>query len=181
MVENFEDWYERVRTPMHGALSAWCGSADAAADALDEAFVRALERWTRVSRMASPEGWLWRTAANHVRRVAKRRVRELDLAASGAPSERHEQGLAPTDVDLQRAVLALGVRQRTAVALYYLADMSTSDVAAAMGVAPGTVHATLHQARVRLADLLAAPVLVSGSDHPSSHHPAAPTTGDDPS
>jgi RNA polymerase sigma factor (sigma-70 family) len=171
-MDDFEVWYLRVRTPMHSALSAWCGSADAAADALDEAFVRGLERWSRVSVMSSPEGWIWRTATNHVRRVARRRGRELDLLVAGrsVTGEGHEP--APADVDLQRAILQLAPRQRTAVVLHYLADLSTVEVAAAMGVATGTVHATLHQARERLAVLLTEPVLLT--DDPAAASTPAP-------
>jgi RNA polymerase sigma-70 factor (ECF subfamily) len=181
VVESFEAWYERVRGPMYSALSAWCGSTDAAADALDEGFVRALERWGRVRAMASPEGWLWRTSTNHVRKVAKRRARELEVLRAANADLRDAQTLATTDVDLQRALLSLGARQRTAVVLHYLADMSTNDVAVAMGIAPGTVHATLHQARERLSALLAEPVVIppenddpaSGAIPPPGPRPAA--------
>jgi RNA polymerase sigma-70 factor (ECF subfamily) len=181
VMDDFEVWYPRVRTPMHSALSAWCGSADAAADALDEAFVRGLERWSRVSVMSSPEGWIWRTATNHVRRVARRRGRELDILVAGrsVTGEGHEP--APADIDLQRAILQLAARQRTAVVLHYLADLSTAEVAAAMGVATGTVHATLHQARDRLAVLLAEPVLLTDDDPAPAPDGSPPNRPPDPS
>jgi RNA polymerase sigma-70 factor (ECF subfamily) len=163
---DFESWYVVARPRLHPALAVWCGDADAASDALDEAFTRALERWERVSVMASPDGWVWRTAANHVRRTVRRRHRELDVLASEPGTLSAEGPAAPSDPDLQRAILELSPRQRTAIVLHYLADLPTAEVAAAMEVAAGTVHATLHQARARLADALGQPVQVP---------PASPT------
>ncbi len=75
MVDDFDGWYAELRPTMGRALSAWCGDAELAADALDEAFVRAIERWDRVGDMDAPAGWVWRTATN----VVRRRMRRVDL------------------------------------------------------------------------------------------------------
>ena len=52
---------------------------------------------------------------------------------------------------MQRALRALPDRQRVAVALHYLADLSVADVAAAMGISEGAVKTHLHRARSQLA------------------------------
>lgn len=52
------------------------------------------------------------------------------------------------------AVKALSARERTAIALRYVADLPMQDIATAMGIAPGTVGSTLHNARQHLAALL---------------------------
>ena len=52
---------------------------------------------------------------------------------------------------------ALPERQRLAVALRYLADLTEDQVASTMGIARGTVAATLHSARQTLAASLAEP------------------------
>ena len=163
-MREFDDWYSRVRPRMYPALAAWCGDPSVAADALDDAFVRALERWNRVARMDSPEGWLWRTAANAIRRRTRRLVRETQHW------RRHAQGAtdvvldpAGFDVDLVRALQMLTERQRTAVVLRYVADLPEKEVAEMMSIAPGTVSATIHQARQRLIEVLADPTEPSAS------------------
>jgi RNA polymerase sigma-70 factor (ECF subfamily) len=152
MVDDFDAWYAETRPTMASALAAWCGDPALAADALDEAFVRAIERWGRVRSMDEPAGWVWRTATN----VARRRMRRHGL--EGRALRRHSAGraaatreLSGDDVDLRRALLTLTERQRTAIVLHYIADLPVSDVADLMGVATGTVSATLHQARTLLA------------------------------
>ena len=61
------------------------------------------------------------------------------------------------DPDLVAAIRTLPNRQRTAIALRYVADLPQADIAAAMGVAPGTVAALLHQARTNLRQTLGGP------------------------
>lgn len=55
-MDEFDEWYRELRPRVHRALTAWCGDGALASDALDEAFVRALERWARVREMRSPAG-----------------------------------------------------------------------------------------------------------------------------
>lgn len=53
-------------------------------------------------------------------------------------------------LDLQRALLRLTKRQRDAVVLRYIADLSEADVAALLGCSPGTVKSHLNRGTSRL-------------------------------
>ena len=153
--DDFDDWYLRARPSLHSALVGWCGDREVAAESLDEAFVRALERWDRVRRMDSATGWVWTTATNHVRRTKRRRKAEHMLWRRHATAvDPVVEGPTGDDIDLRRSLLRLTERQRSAVVLFYLADLSTREVAEIMGTASGTVSATLHQARRQLAKQL---------------------------
>lgn len=65
-------------------------------------------------------------------------------------------GAPPSDwsPEVWDALRRLPARERTAIALRYVADLSTEDIATAMRVAPGTVGSTLHAARRHLAVIL---------------------------
>jgi RNA polymerase sigma factor (sigma-70 family) len=72
-----------------------------------------------------------------------------------------QETIAPEDAVLLRVTLAealreLPPRQRDAVVLRYLVDMSEADVANALGVAPGTVKSHLNRAVTRLRTALGA-------------------------
>src|SRR5690348_11708548 len=103
--------------------------------------------------MASPGGWTYKTALNALRRMRRRAVIEQRLlfrhavSAAQPPPEWNGEVLA--------AVRALPERQRVAIALHYIGDLSVEDTAAVMKVKPGTVMATLHAARANLAKALA--------------------------
>jgi bifunctional DNase/RNase len=51
---------------------------------------------------------------------------------------------------IRRAIAELPVSQRTAVALFYLADLSHAEIAALLGIKTGAVKMRLHKARGRL-------------------------------
>src|SRR5215213_2268519 len=77
--DDFTVFYEREHPRVLGVLCAVSGDLDAAVDATDEAFVRALERWKRVHAMDSPAGWTYRVALNALRRSKRRRALEVKL------------------------------------------------------------------------------------------------------
>jgi RNA polymerase sigma factor (sigma-70 family) len=56
--------------------------------------------------------------------------------------------------ELQAAVAALPLRQRTAVSLHYVLGLSMQQAAEAMGCRPGTVKSLLFQARGNLREVL---------------------------
>jgi DNA-directed RNA polymerase specialized sigma24 family protein len=57
-VEEFAAWYERVHPRLVTSVLLLGGDRDLARDVVDEACCRAFERWRRVSRMVSPDGWV---------------------------------------------------------------------------------------------------------------------------
>jgi RNA polymerase sigma factor (sigma-70 family) len=151
--DGFAAFYAAQHSGLVRALTVVAGDAEAATDAADEAFARALERWSRVRDMASPGGWTYRVALHALRRRQRRGALERTLLQRHRPPVTAPPDLG--DPDLWRAVRRLPERQRTAVALRYIADLPEARVAEAMGIAPGTVAATLHRARRRLEQDLA--------------------------
>src|SRR3546814_14785837 len=73
---DFESWYRREHPRLLASIVLVSGQPDLAREAVDEALVRALERWDRVSAMASPGG---RSAD---RRVGNTCVRSCRVAGS---------------------------------------------------------------------------------------------------
>jgi RNA polymerase sigma-70 factor (ECF subfamily) len=155
------------------ALTVASGRADVAAEATDEAFVRAYERWDRVRRMETPGGWLYRVALNDLRRRVRRQAIERDLLRRRRPETVAD---APTSLapHVWDAVRTLPARQRTAVALRYVLDLPEGDVARLMGVTRGAASATLTAARRRLETLLADPDPDPAPGPATGPAPAAP-------
>jgi len=147
---DFETWYRRYHPRLTAALTFIAGSQDSALEATDEVFVRALAAWKRVSLMDSPDGWAFRVGVNVLRRQGRRRRRETD-AVDRIHRPDPARTLAP---GVWEAVRALAPRQREAIVLRYLLDLTEAETAKAMGIAAGTAAATLHAARRRLAELL---------------------------
>lgn len=144
--------FVRPHLPAMQRLAARLVAPGDADDVVQEALVRAWRRWsTYDERRGAPGGWLLAIVADRARR---HRVRVTPPTAW--PAEEHvaaSEDVVP-DLDLERAVLRLSGRQRTAVELYYFVGADVATCAEAMGCAEGTVRATLHQARARLRDLM---------------------------
>jgi len=147
-VEGFDRWYLQSHPVLLSSLSVVAGDPDEAREATDEAFARALERWPRVKAMESPGGWVFRTALNVMKRRARRQNLERRLLGRVAPEIESPMGWS---VEVLDAVRALPERERIAIALRYIADLSTIQIAKTMGIAPGTVGSTLSAGRRRMA------------------------------
>lgn len=129
------------------ALTVSAGDADAAADAVQDAFVQANRHWARISRYDDPTAWLRRVAVNRITNQGRsRQRRRAALPRLLAISPETVVDVHP-DFDLRCAITKLPLQQRTVVCLHYLADLSIEEVSQAMGIAPGTVKSHLHDAR----------------------------------
>ena len=118
----------------------------AAEDIVQETFARAYLNWPKLWPSGNPAGWTYRVAVNLARSWWRRAAREARALTRVGP-----RAQAATDVgsavDVRRAVAALPLRQRTAVALFYTLDLPVAEIARVMGCKPGTVRALLHGAR----------------------------------
>ena len=154
--EDFESWYRSEHPRVIGVLCAISGDVDAAREAVDEAFARALARWERVRGMDAPGAWTCKVALNVLRRNKRRRATEERAFKRAMPTV----PVPATDPELWAAVRRLPERQRTAIVLKYVGDLPEAEIARMMRVRRGTVAATLFEARRRLAEMLDIPAEV---------------------
>ena len=132
------------------ALSLVAGSQEAAADAVQEAFVKAHLHWRRVQRYADPVGWIRRVAINKLRDENRRQGRK-DRAVERLQGEIRSEGVQWSDGADAGALLAeLPRQQRLAMALFYVEGLSVAEVAEALEITDGAVRFHLHQGRARL-------------------------------
>lgn len=142
---DFEVWYRREHPRLVTLLAASTGDAALGREAADEALARAFERWPRVSQMDSPVGWTYTVALNIARRGARRRALERRLLRRS----RNEDVPGPTG-ELWLLVAELPTRQRTAVLLRHVGQLTEQEIANIMEVKRGTVSSTLRAAYRRL-------------------------------
>jgi DNA-directed RNA polymerase specialized sigma24 family protein len=162
-MDDFEPWYEEQRPRVLSACFALGGDADAAREATDEAFTRALERWRKVQAMTAPGGWVQVVALNHLRRGWRRR--RLERVAFTTGTSRVAVASPPPDAELWMVVSALPTRQQTVVILRYVHDLPEAAIAEAMGVARGTVASTLSAAHANLRRRMTEPIITEEPIH----------------
>ena len=149
--DDFTEFYEASYGRVVALVAAITGERHQAEDIAQEAFARALTRWSRVARYDLPEAWVRRVALR-LSIDAGRRTRRaalLSLRLSRLVDERSPRDpLAATALSV--ALLRLPVAQRQAVVLYYLADLPVEEIARDCGVSVSTVRTRLAAARQRL-------------------------------
>jgi len=147
---SFVTFYAEARDGLVRALALTLGDVHLAAEAADEAMVRAYQRWERVGAYDNPAGWVYRVGLNWATSVL-RRVRR-------APRPHAERDA--TDVDpvaepsVRDALARLNVAQRSVVICRFYLGLSEAETATALGTRPGTVKSRLHRAlRILQSDL----------------------------
>lgn len=143
--EGFEAFFGEHYGGVERAVALAIGERGRAEELTQEAFARAYRRWRSVSTMDRPVAWVYVVAMNAER---KRWRREQNAPTLESPAASHDDlaSAVVTTILLREAIVRLPPRQRAAIVLRYLADLSIAEVAQAMGCAEGTVKATIHQA-----------------------------------
>ena len=150
-MEGFDEFFGAHHDRVLRSLSLAFGDRARAEEATQEAFARAYRKWGTVSAMERPVAWVYVVAANEARRSWRRRRRDAAVPVEEVPGPTADPaGAVATAVAVRASLAILAPRQRTAVVLRYLADLSLAEVATAMGCAEGTAKSTLHAALGRL-------------------------------
>jgi len=129
------------------------GQRDAAAEAVQEGFVRALRARGSLRDPERLEPWVWKTVLNVARAHRARPSSELFPAPEGEAGNDHAEEWP----ELRAAIAALPSRQREVLFLRHYADLDYQQIAGALGISRGTVAATLTQTHAALRRTLEVP------------------------
>jgi len=122
----FERFYEEHRAEVLAYLARQLGR-DAAEDAFQETFLRALRAYGRLEHGRHLRAWVY-TIATRVALDTRRRP-----AASADPPERGTSPSRPAYAELEHLADELPRTERTAVVLRYGYDLSYEDIGSALG------------------------------------------------
>jgi RNA polymerase sigma-70 factor (ECF subfamily) len=131
------------------SLTVICGNSEEAADAVQDAFVKAHLKWRKIGTYDDPVGWIRRVAINKVRDGHRSRVRR-DRAVERLGYEVKLTSEQPDISEVAELLSTLPKQQRAAAAMFYVEQLSVVEIAAALKVSEGAVKFHLHQAREKL-------------------------------
>jgi RNA polymerase sigma-70 factor (ECF subfamily) len=141
----YRETWERVYRPLAVILR----DHDLARESVDEAMVRAFQKWSKVHTYDNPVGWVYRVALNYAKNRLRRRWREVPWGSAEVTWE-----METPNPDLMEALMGLPLRQREVVVLRFLFDWSVREVGAALDVPNGTVKSRLHRAVATLREVM---------------------------
>jgi len=148
----FEGIVRRWQGPIVNMAWRYCRDRGRAEELAQEAFVRAWRGLNSWRREGSFSTWLFALAANVFRSELKRfptvNVPMDEIPEPSMPAEQDaELRKKRSSEAVRRAVLALPVRYREPVVLFYFHEMDVVAAARTMGIPEGTLKARLSRAR----------------------------------
>lgn len=181
--------FHRHRDRLWAVALRTTGDPEEAADALQDALVKAVRKADGYRAEAAVTTWLHRIVVNaaldRMRRTAVRRAEPLPEdgspepagATDGAPGPERSAELSERRERLLAALRAVPAEQRAALVLVDMEGRGVAEAAEILGVPSGTVKSRCARGRARLAVLLAD--LREGSADPvppatAGNHPAGP-------
>ncbi len=149
---SFAEFFDAQRRPALRLAYVLTGNAGEAEDVVAEAFARVYPHWMK-GQVKEPNAYVRRTVINVVngrfRRLATRR-RHDERVRLGEPSVAFGDDRIMQRATLEAALAALPPRQRAAVVLRVIEDMSEAETARVLGVSVGTVKGYLSRGLERL-------------------------------
>ena len=155
IVDNIDALFRLHYSRLVRALTLVCGDREQAADAVQEAFVKAHLRWGRLQHYEDPVGWIRRVAVNGLRdhhRRATRKDAAIDRLSRTTPTfvEADHAEHPTAEGGVMQMLSGLPRQQRMCLALFYVDGLSVTETATAMKISEGAVKFHLHQGRERL-------------------------------
>jgi RNA polymerase sigma-70 factor, ECF subfamily len=152
-LDGFDLFYEQTSRGLIRQLYLMCGDLSEAQDCVQEAYVRAWQRWPVVSGFDRPDAWV-RTVALRMAIGRWRRLNATRRAWSRRSLKTVVAGPQPDGVAVLTALGQLQLPQREAVVLHHLCQFTVKEISDLVGVPEGTVKARLSRGRSHLATVL---------------------------
>ena len=138
-----EELIGKYENTLFRAALAILGDVQEAEDAVQDTFLRYLEKRPELRDGDHEKAWLLKVTANRCKSVLRTRRRRPTVELLDIYPAPEEDGSR----ELLEAILALPANQRAAVHLHYYEGYTSEEIGAILGQRPGTVRSHLSRAR----------------------------------
>jgi RNA polymerase sigma-70 factor, ECF subfamily len=146
----FGRFFDEHRDRLYAALWLIARDRFEAEEVSQDAFLKVWERWDRVRGLEDPAGYLYRTGLNLLRNRRRRAALVLRRLVHVSPTAVDAMAAVDTRDVVIRALATLTSRERAALVLVDLLDMTSEDAAKALGVRASTVRVLAARGRAAL-------------------------------
>lgn len=156
----FDTLYARHTPSLYAIAFRLTRDGDSAADAVHDAWVRALDAPHRFERRSALRTWMTGILINCVREHDRSRRREQRLDDCEDEGESIAAAVDPIDgarcdrLDLEAAIGRLPARFRQVLVLHDVEGFTHEEIAEMLGLVPGTSKSQLSRARQRVREML---------------------------
>lgn len=150
--EGFDDFFIGHFHMVESAVAYVTGDRQVAEEIAQDAFIKLLQHWAKVSRYERPDLWVRRVALRDAQRERRRGWRRATVESNAL-----SPAATPTDprrAEVLDAVAELAPKQRAVVVLFYFEDRPMDEIASILDCSVSTGWSQLHNARKRLGVIL---------------------------
>ena len=141
--DRLEELLDRHEDTLFRAALAILGDVQEAEDAVQDTFLRYLEKRPELRDGDHEKAWLLKVTANRCKSILRTRRRRPTVELLDIYPVPEDEGSR----ELMEAILALPANQRSAVHLHYYEGYTSEEIGAILGQRPGTVRSHLSRAR----------------------------------
>lgn len=141
--DRLEELLDRHEDTLFRAALAILGDVQEAEDAVQDTFLRYLEKRPELRGGDHEKAWLLKVTANRCKSILRTRRRRPTVELLDIYPVPEEEGSR----ELMEAILTLPANQRSAVHLHYYEGYTSEEIGAILGQRPGTVRSHLSRAR----------------------------------
>lgn len=151
--QEFSDIYERQAERVYAICCFYLGNPADAQDAVQNIFIRLLEKQEVFCSRQHEEAWFYTVARNHCRDILRSgwRKKRIDLGNSLQEKLEHEK-IAEDDSNecIEQALRKLPVKQKEVLYLYYYEEYSIKEMSALLHRKESTIQSQLAAGRRKL-------------------------------
>jgi RNA polymerase sigma-70 factor (ECF subfamily) len=145
-----------VAKDVHFQVAVDTGFGDIAEDVVQEAFVRAIRYWPKLTNKSDLEPWICTVAINIANRCRRRRSAEMRAVAKLVKEAPAYKGVYGVDFEIEHreaaqerlaAMTRIGPKYRQVLTLSYLYGLSPKEIATLLRLSPGATRVLIHRAR----------------------------------
>ncbi|GIE87296.1 SigE family RNA polymerase sigma factor [Actinoplanes regularis] len=163
--EDFDTFYAMSSRRVLAQVAMMVDSRAEAEDAVSEAYLRAWNRWHRISRYENPEAWVRQVAYRHAVSAWRKAINRLQ-AHRRDTTDQSIEALNPDHVAIVAALRKIPADQRRVIVLHHIAGLSVAEIHQETGIPAGTVTTWLARGRRALAaHLTDSDTLETGREH----------------
>ena len=150
--------YDRHQLMVYRTALGIANDPDAAADLLQDVFLRLYRFAERVDPERPLEPWLYRVTTNLAYTYVKKRHRWFSpleditewLVGNKKQTPQYVAEMDEQSQQVHQAIASLPLQQRVVIVLYYINDLCLQEIAAILDVPEGTIKSRLHYGRKAL-------------------------------
>ncbi|MBL7254197.1 sigma-70 family RNA polymerase sigma factor [Paractinoplanes lichenicola] len=148
--EDFDSFYALSSRRVLAHVAMMVGSRAEAEDAVAEAYLRAWNRWHKISKYENPEAWVRQVAYRQAVSTWRKAVNRIQAHWRETTDQTVDE-LGPDHVAIVAALRKIPADQRRVIVLHHVAGLTVAEIHSELGIPAGTITTWLARGRRALA------------------------------